>query len=616
MKRSSKLLAINALAAVCLSLLTSCSIFGFGYSDNENYQEKLLNVYREKDKVNTKFKVRFYENTPHIPYVNVIDYYKEFFAHNDYRLIRDDSVYELKSPSGAFIRMDAKNNILTLRSMEDFGDHAESIRSTGRSFVKVKKVTNNGYLDKVIALDNYHIDIHSQNGAVFMPLSFLSNFSGSSWFYNVTYNGKDIYVLDRAGVLTPGISRDTAYYGESYAAPLRDFETRRPQDEIDYTYGQLCCAFDQFRGYTSQLSFGDNNLLSLGTNGLLEEYYPKIKELLLSSGKKEYYAGYNLLMGGMFDGGHTATLMPRDDEDFGMNSPAKYLDSEKYADELALYEKWFFSPIKEKGLTKSLFTQAKAAALPYVPATSESEGQNNYYYYDEATKTAIIGFDSFSVDNVAWDEFYKNKKSPEEAPVNTDAFAYIRSKFYQAKEDGAKNLALDISTNGGGNTLALIGIMSLFNKGTGFMSMNDTANHLRNTMYCDVDINLDGVWDEKDQQEAESFDFNFGVITSSISFSCANLLPSLLQELGVKIIGSRSGGGSCSVVSNSTTDGLYFAHSSWLCLSNANGENIDSGVPVDKELPLSYMETQGVTVANPENFYDIAGIGNYLTTAF
>ena len=122
----------------------------------------------------------------------------------------------------------------------------------------------------MIPLYSYHMDIHAENDNVYMPLSLLSVFSGGSWFYSVTYNGQAIYVLDYMGVLSPGTQRMTNYYGESYYAPLRDLTKERGKDLAEFTYGQLCLTFDHFRGYTSQLFFGDNNLVSIGTDGLLE----------------------------------------------------------------------------------------------------------------------------------------------------------------------------------------------------------------------------------------------------------------------------------------------------------------------------------------------------------
>ena len=68
---------------------------------------------------------------------------------------------------------------------------------------------------------------------------------------------------------------------------LEDFDTPRSEDMALYNYGQLCFNFDNLRGYTAQLIFGDNNLLTLGLDGLLTKYYPDDIEYAIKK-KKEF----------------------------------------------------------------------------------------------------------------------------------------------------------------------------------------------------------------------------------------------------------------------------------------------------------------------------------------
>ena len=183
-------------------------------------------------------------------------------------------------------------------------------------------------------------------------------------------------------------------------------------------------------------------------------------------------------------------------------------------------------------------------------------------------------------------------------PTN-DTFSFIRSSFYRALEDGAENVVIDLSTNGGGNSGALCGIVGIINKGKCDFAMVDVVNRTRNTQKYGIDFNLDGEFDEKDVEELEKFTFNVGVLTSQYSFSCGNLLPSILKELGCKILGQRSGGGSCSILYATTADGVSFYHSSFHCLSNGSGDNVDTGVELDFE------------IQDPADFYNFATIAEY-----
>ena len=62
---------------------------------------------------------------------------------------------------------------------------------------------------------------------------------------------------------------------------------------------------------------------------------------------------------------------------------------------------------------------------------------------------------------------------------------------------------------------------------------------------------------------------------------------------------------------------MFFAHSSPHCLANRDGDNIDSGVPVDKEMPITTTYVQGI-IPMPivTEFYNFTEIGEYLSTAY
>ena len=64
-------------------------------------------------------------------------------------------------------------------------------------------------------------------------------------------------------------------------------------------------------------------------------------------------------------------------------------------------------------------------------------------------------------------------------------------------------------------------------------------------MYFDIDRNLDGEFDEKDEEV--HYDYHYGALVSNASFSCGNLFPFLVRDEGGVVIGERSGGGACSI---------------------------------------------------------------------
>lgn len=176
---------------------------------------------------------------------------------------------------------------------------------------------------------------------------------------------------------------------------------------------------------------------------------------------------------------------------------------------------------------------------------------------------------------------------------------------------------LDLSTNGGGDSAALLGLLGLLNNSNATMSFNDVANHFRTDSIYKVDINLDGKCDEIDVVEARKFsDLKIVLLISSVAFSCGNLLPSVLKDLGYMTIGEKTGGGSCAIMIGAMPDGAYYIRSSYKCLSDITGNNIDSGVPVNVSLLKEPISQNGIMVNDYSNFYNIDYVYNVVTNLF
>ena len=274
-----------------------------------------------------------------------------------------------------------------------------------------------------------------------------------------------------------------------------------------------------------------------------------------------------------------------------------------------------FKPIVDKIMSIDGPKMQSMDALYNAKATQLSggyfaQGAANYSYSSEY-KAAYISFDKFVLDIDLWDQYYKGDKSKltelENGAELKDSYAFVRKSFYRAKEDGAETVIIDLTTNGGGSENALSGIFALMNAGKCVITKNNTVDSSREITNYSVDINLDGKYDEADAQEANSFKFNIVCLTSKNSFSCGNLLPALMKEKGYKIMGEKSGGGSCAVVKEETAEGLIYNRSSYLCLCDTKGNNIDSGVELDLNLVTMNNGVKDVT-----KFFDYKTIVDYI----
>ena len=593
---------MKKISLLSFSLLASVALVSCGKTSNltpSKYNEKAVHIYRKPNVIDKDLKVRFYEDQPNVPYIEVNKYFKEFF-NSQFQVSYSNGVYRYINDYNAYLGFDFNNWTFSSNYLDSFNHHPDFAMANGKNFIKTLSSKTYGLSERFVSLGEYNIPFYEEAHRVYVPLTFLSKFAGGSSLYNVAYNGKDIYVIDRGGQL--GDPVDYSSYNDYYAL-FNDVNTPRPQDLATYSYNELCFVWDNMRGLTSQLVLGDNNLLSIGLNGTIEKYAPKLKEYLLSTDKTKYYQGYYTLFNALYDGGHTSPLASFNEYTMQIKNDAKDIPEFSQYIDAASYK----SALKTPNLLS--YVQSKAAHFDYAYNT----GPHNYYSYDETSKTSYIGFDEFEFDFNGWDAYYNNQG---EVPVNSDTFAYIRSKLYQAKSDGADNLVLDLTTNGGGSVATLVGLVGLFNGAKSYYSMNEIFNHSRGCDEFMIDVNLDGEFDDADIQEANMFNFHVGVLTSEYSFSCGNLFPSVMKELGFKILGVQSGGGSCAISYESTADGLPYVRSSMSYLANNNGDNVDSGVEVDLEIEKLPHATLPEPMFKADNFYDPSITGTYLSTAY
>ena len=166
-----------------------------------------------------------------------------------------------------------------------------------------------------------------------------------------------------------------------------------------------------------------------------------------------------------------------------------------------------------------------------------------------------------------------------------DTPLFFRKAFNEIDSHGGiNNIIIDLTNNGGGRNDALVFVEAYMTSDPVHTSMNRLTGMTYDVHY-DVDINYDGVIDSNDTYQGT---YNFYLMTSQLSFSCGNYLPTTAYVNGyATLIGQQSGGGTCCVGFLTTAVGDMLRSSSNHFLgywSSGSFHNNESGIPVTKNI--------------------------------
>ena len=316
------------------------------------------------------------------------------------------------------------------------------------------------------------------------------------------------------------------------------------------------------------------------------------RDLLQSQSMYDFIAGTATLGRLLDDGGHTYTNVTAINPMSGNASFAEKLIpyGKEKVEEFSSYCPEYEQVNEEK---QSRVNERKTLAA------LRTEKFGNGVHYVKVGNTAYCQFDKFLCDDSGWRKFYKGEGAkPTLKDYPNDWLIILQDALDRAQKDPeVKNFILDISTNGGGSSDIVMLITSLLCNKADIYYENALTGQKVKCSY-EVDRNLDGQFDEKDK--AVKYDLNFGLVISSFSFSCGNMLPGLLKDYGIPLFGKQSGGGSCCVLFSPSADGFGYRYSTHRSrMTDTKFVNIDSGITPHYELAI-------------EEFFDIEKIGKLI----
>ena len=512
-----------------------------------------------------------------------------------------------------------------------------------------------------IDLQNYNLRIIKQENEILIPFAALQNifavpreqnflsFNGDA-FYDILNPFRNIY----GHYLNPDIKLNP--YSTNYYSGRFSQEKEIPAAYAKYAYNTTCLLFDLYYGHKDEK--GIKNFDSyLAANGLKEELLStdteRNSEAFLDLVYKLFDSGHDrvMLSSSVFNSGTYTDIAKAITEYDGMQPLANALQQLTYKlqdsgvdfanDETGTYEQYQtacrelkFNPIMLEYIFRDdsgkpykhwmddakYFLSIRGTAEENFDVTEElgrdRSADNNKLNanFDRIKKlkpkdfgssrveivgdTAFIYFEHFA-QTLQESNFYY--RLPDEEVYDDSTFGLFYDAFATIqKNSNVKKVVIDLSHNGGGEVAALISIL-------GFMSPDGEVNltyfHTLNKNYCSewyhVDTNLDGEFDARDGFGGQ---YDFYILTSGYSYSCANALPYFAQIDGLaKIIGEQPGGGDCAVAPFLDAYGHVARMSSWFKLGRMTDGNFVSDehavkvdIPFGEQADKLYFNYEGI----------------------
>ena len=570
-------------------------------SSSAGYSETELSLFASAEGAPDKLAVRFYGETPNVPYIGLARYLSLVFG-DETKVKVEGGVATITSTDGGVAVVDDAADTLTSDSWSAFHNYLEPMQQGKRRgfldfatpFCRVASLDYEKQ-EKPLTFDfsKYDIDLHVDDDDAYLPLATATDLMADVAMNNLAFNGRELCLLD--GYDAQPQKLDPAWY-EPIAA-----DEPRNQDMVDYSYGELCFVFDTMYSCSGK-GILDDDIAAKGLDAALsekDEVTQRVRELLKSTDKAEYLAGLNLL-GQYVMNGHTTlndtTLLGSLDK--GLSERMAAINTEVDA---AFKEKDYASKLLEYLATR----QGAAAA-------QRSQIWTDGASYHEQGDTAVISIDSFmAYDRAGWEAYYAGKGARPDGSGTPDLIGTLLAGLEKAKSNPAiHNVVIDVSANGGGSNDLCVTMVTLLT-GRASTPVRDLATGLRYNIVYDIDSLFDGSFDET--AAASNYNFGYAVLTSCGSFSCGNYFPSLMRDAGIPIIGEVSGGGTDMVMRMVTPDGQRLSMADGFAeMTDAEGNQIENGVPLDVEL----VTVKADGAKDYSAFYDIGRLSEVVNKLY
>ena len=546
-------------------------------AEGQDYAVWTAPVLTGKEQVDSMV-LRFYPLSPHVPYYGLKDYVNRMYQTGLTVTPRDDGVWEVANPNGTKILVNPSAGTIEAEDWARFQmpplpyTTMAGVKDSDCGWTYYSEVVFDGPPDAVtFDFARYGIAVYADGEDVYLPLALLSTMFTDVACNHVLWNGESVLLpaMEASSIMDVPVE----WYESGHMRSLLTGGRKREADVIFEDYAELCFCLDYFYGHPGP-GILDRGIREKGLDAALDDVpeLASFKDRLKDPDMLEYMlAVFDLFNLGLDEGhsgynGFNGIGMP----DF----PYPMFANVASARAGSMYQARSFALDQIRG--------------EVMKARNAAWGDE---VYRECGSTAIIRINGFTDDVAGWEAYYAG-----EGEIPMDAVGITWTGLKRASENPAiRNVLFDLSANTGGSNDMLMYMLDLMFGEDVFHGNNVlTGQGIRAVVHSDK--NLDGVFDEKDDEV--KYDFNYAVLTTRASFSCGNLLPILMQEHGAVLLGEPTGGGSCVIQISTLTGGGAFIMSSWLwALSDAEGRSVEGGCRTD--LPIARIEPELPPDADP-----------------
>lgn len=547
-------------------------------------EEKTVPVYRDRPESDESAVIRMYGD---IPYMKIDDFYNNLYftgaeaypqQASPMTVTRNGNSYETTAYNGTKGVFDVEAGTFMCENLDAYANPPyyalllASERDSSAPFVRISHTEYSGALTaKTMDFSKYGIKLEGDGDELWVPLAVLQCLFSSPYAYNAYFNGKGIYMQDGMETLQPESARnlDSEYY---------DFmKNARSEEKARFDYSVLCFYVDNCFGYPERSRLSES-IAEVGLDKTLDQtidgiHLSAIKESLLSTDMEEYVFGIFALMTAIDDGGHTTFA------DMPMLTEERKVAWAKKKAVLGLVpsEKNALADASFNSITK-VYQQAAKDNFDYVEGITYDNGEWANYF--EKGDTALYLFTHFYCNRLSWTQYEDGQLS--EMPQDTMG-TFMKCLEKAKSNPNIKKFVIFLAMNNGGES-GIATTMAKIISGQAYRHQYNAYTGQDEIIWYDVDLNFDGVFDEKDNEV--SYPFKFAVIAGANTYSAANYLTSMAKDNGVCVLGEQSGGGACSPQPTPESEGTMFNLSARYKLVDRNNEHVDFGIVPDVVLTV------------------------------